>query len=54
MIDSDMFSIGELTSFKVFHEIFVYHLNGIMSPKGRIFFEENFRKFSKQRESHSD
>jgi len=46
MIDTDMFSIGELTSFKVFHEIFVYHLNGIMSPKGRIFFEENFRKFN--------
>jgi TetR/AcrR family transcriptional regulator, cholesterol catabolism regulator len=46
MIDTDMFSIGELTSFKVFHEIFVYHLNGIMSPKGRFFFEENFRKFN--------
>lgn len=45
MIDSDMFTIGELTSFKVFHEILVYHLNGIMSPKGRFFFEENFRKF---------
>jgi AcrR family transcriptional regulator len=54
MIGSDMFSIGELTSFKVFHEIFVYHLNGIMSPKGRFFFEENFRKFSKHKEGHSD
>jgi AcrR family transcriptional regulator len=51
MVDSDMFSIGELTSFKVFHEIFVYHLNGILSPKGRFFFEENFKKFRDQLEN---
>lgn len=48
MVDSDMFSIPELTSFKVFHEIFVYHMNGIMSPKGRFFFEKNFKKFRNQ------
>jgi AcrR family transcriptional regulator len=48
MLDSDMFSIGELTSFKVFHEIFVYHMNGIMSPKGRFFFEDNFKTFRDQ------
>lgn len=51
MVDSDMFSIGELTSFKVFHEIFVYHLNGILSPKGRFFFEDNFKKFRDQLEN---
>jgi len=48
MVDSDMFSIGELTSFKVFHEIFVYHLNGILSPEGRLFFEKNFNRFRDQ------
>ncbi len=53
MVDSDMFTIKELTSFAVFHEIFVYHLNGIMSPKGRQFFEEQFRKYAEQPEAHS-
>lgn len=44
MLDNDMFSVEELTSFKVFHEIFVYHLQGILSPRGRTFFETNFHK----------
>jgi len=45
MFDNDMFSMEELTSFKVFHEIFVYHLNGILSLKGRKYFEKNFASF---------
>ena len=43
--DNDMFSQEELTSFKMFHEIFVYHLQGILSHEGRHFFENNFDKF---------
>jgi AcrR family transcriptional regulator len=44
MISSDLFSQEELTSFKVFQEIFVYSLQGIMSNKGRGFFDTNFEK----------
>jgi TetR/AcrR family transcriptional regulator, cholesterol catabolism regulator len=44
-LDNDMFTQEELTSFKMFHEIFVYHLYGIISHEGRIFFESNFDKF---------
>ena len=43
--DNDMFTREELTSFKMFHEIFVYHLHGILSHEGRSFFENNFDKF---------
>jgi TetR/AcrR family transcriptional regulator, cholesterol catabolism regulator len=42
--DNDMFSQEELTSFKMFHEIFIYHIQGILSHKGRNFFENNFDK----------
>jgi len=45
MFDNDMFSTEELTSFIMFHEVFIYHLHGILSPKGRKFFESNFAKF---------
>ena len=45
LIDNDMFTLEELTSLKVFHEIFIYHLQGILSHKGRTFFESNFDKF---------
>ena len=45
LIDNDMFTIEEITSFKMFHEIFVYHLQGILSHEGRAFFESNFDKF---------
>jgi hypothetical protein len=44
MFDNDMFTMEELTSLKVFHEIFVYHLQGILSPEGRVFFDANFHK----------
>jgi AcrR family transcriptional regulator len=45
LFDNDMFSIEELTSFKMFHQIFVYHLQGVLSHAGRTFFEANFGKF---------
>ena len=45
LLDNDMFTMEELTSFKMFHEVFVYHLQGILSPEGRTFFENNFDKF---------
>jgi TetR/AcrR family transcriptional regulator, cholesterol catabolism regulator len=45
LFENDLFSIEELVSFKVFHELFVYHLNGIMSDRGREFFKANFEKF---------
>jgi AcrR family transcriptional regulator len=44
MVNNDLFSMEELTSFKVFQEIFVYNLQGILSHKGREFFETNFEK----------
>jgi AcrR family transcriptional regulator len=43
--ENDMFTQEELTSFKIFHEIFIYHLQGILSQQGRVFFENNFNKF---------
>jgi len=45
LFDNDMFTLEELTSFIMFHEIFVYHLHGILSHEGRSFFENNFEKF---------
>ena len=45
LLDNDMFTQEELNSFRMFHEIFVYHLFGILSHEGRIFFENNFDKF---------
>jgi TetR/AcrR family transcriptional regulator, cholesterol catabolism regulator len=45
LFDNDMFTQEELTSLEMFHEIFVYHLQGILSHEGRIFFEKNFAKF---------
>jgi len=45
LVENDLFSADELNSFEIFHEIFVYHLYGIMSNKGRDFFEKNFDKF---------
>jgi AcrR family transcriptional regulator len=44
MFDNDIFSMEELSSAKVFNEVFVYHMQGIMSAKGRSFFERNFAR----------
>ena len=45
LYENDLFSIEELISFQVFHELFVYHLHGILSDKGLVFFKKNFKKF---------
>jgi AcrR family transcriptional regulator len=45
LFDNDMFTTEELTSLKMFHEVFLYHLHGILSHEGRAFFESNFDKF---------
>lgn len=45
LFDNDMFTSEELTSFKMFHEVFIYHIQGILSHEGRSFFEINFDKF---------
>jgi AcrR family transcriptional regulator len=44
MFDNDIFTMEELTSVKVFNEVFVYHIQGIMSTNGRTFFEKNFNR----------
>ena len=44
MFDNEIFSIEELASVKVFNEVFVYHMHGIMNEKGRAFFEKNFAR----------
>ncbi|MCX6287043.1 MAG: TetR/AcrR family transcriptional regulator [Bacteroidetes bacterium] len=45
IVDNDLFSADELNSFEIFHELFIYHLHGIMSNKGRDFFAKNFDNF---------
>jgi AcrR family transcriptional regulator len=45
LMDSNIFTVEELTSLKVFNEIFIYHIQGILSHEGRTFFENNFEKF---------
>jgi AcrR family transcriptional regulator len=45
LFDNDIFTPEELASFAMFHEVFVYHIQGILSEKGRSFFEENFSKY---------
>jgi TetR/AcrR family transcriptional regulator, cholesterol catabolism regulator len=44
MLENELFTVEEITSFKVFHEIFLYHVYGILSPKGAKFFHRNFSK----------
>jgi TetR/AcrR family transcriptional regulator, cholesterol catabolism regulator len=44
MYENDMFTIEELVSAKVFNEIFTYHMQGILSAKGRIYFEKNLSR----------
>jgi hypothetical protein len=46
MYDNDIFTMEELVSFKVFNEVFVYHIQGIMSAEGRSFFEDNFTRLN--------
>jgi TetR/AcrR family transcriptional regulator, cholesterol catabolism regulator len=44
LFENDLFTLEELATFKVIHEIFVYHLHGIMSLEGLKVFEKNFAK----------
>ena len=44
MFDNDIFSMEELASVKVFNEVFVYHMQGILNSSGRTFFEKNFKR----------
>jgi len=42
MFETDMFTQEELSSLSIFHELFIYHIQGILSHQGRTFFEANF------------
>ncbi len=44
MFENELFTVEEITSFNVFHEIFFYHVHGILSQKGVKFFYQNFKK----------
>jgi TetR/AcrR family transcriptional regulator, cholesterol catabolism regulator len=44
MLENELFTVEEITSFKVFHEIFLYHVYGILNQKGAKFFQRNFTK----------
>lgn len=44
MFDNEIFTLEELVSVKVFNEVFVYHMQGIMNATGRSFFENNFAR----------
>jgi TetR/AcrR family transcriptional regulator, cholesterol catabolism regulator len=45
MYENELFTLEEITSMKVYHEMFLYHIYGILSPAGLKFFTQNFRKF---------
>ena len=47
LLGSDLFSIEELTSFQIFHELFVYHLYGILSQAGREYLQKNISRFTR-------
>lgn len=51
MAAEDLFRISHDLSSRIIHEIFIYHLQGIMSPEGRQFFNENKLNFREPRES---
>ena len=44
MFENDLFTVEEITSFSVFHEIFFYHVHGIVSRKGVDYFYSINRK----------
>jgi len=50
MFDNDFFTMEELSSVKVFNEVFVYHLQGIMNEKGRAFFDQNITRLKAEKE----
>jgi TetR/AcrR family transcriptional regulator, cholesterol catabolism regulator len=44
LFDSDLFSLPEIKTLKVFNEFFVFNLQGILSLEGRKVFDKNFPK----------
>ncbi len=46
MIHSGLFTIDEMMSPKVFTEIFIYHVYGIVTEKGRAYFENHNEKLT--------
>lgn len=46
MFENELFTVEEIGSYKVFHEIFFYHVHGIVSRKGIAFFSRNFKKIN--------
>ena len=46
MYDNEIFTTEELTSAKVFNEIFIYHLRGISNENGIKFLEEKLEELS--------
>ena len=44
MSETDLFSDEKLSSQQIFHEMFIYHLHGILSPAGLTFFDSKIRK----------
>jgi len=46
MIHSGLFSIDEMMSPKVFTEIFIYHVYGIVTDKGRLYFENHKKELT--------
>lgn len=46
MYENEIFTTEELTSAKVFNEIFIYHLRGISNENGIKFLEEKLNKLS--------
>jgi AcrR family transcriptional regulator len=45
IFETGLFTRDELSSYRIFHELFVYHLQGIMNNKGRRFFDKHKDKF---------
>jgi len=43
MFENELFTVSEFTSLKVFHEIFLYHVHGILNRNGLEFFYRNFK-----------
>ena len=46
MIHSGMFSTDEMMSPKIFTEIFIYHVYGIVTDKGRLYFENHKKELT--------
>lgn len=43
LTDSDIFPVGEYTFVEIYSQFIQYHLNGLLTEKGRAIFEESFK-----------